>query len=210
MTLVTAFCLNSASMFPANSLTLGFAHMRILLVTLCLLLGTTFSTTAQNFKVGYTDFEVLLANMPQMAQVNQTLQQEVVRTRQRIEQQFTEVQQEVERYQRQQSLLSPEARQQREARLDSLQRMAQAEAQLAEQRVGQRQAELMRPLYEMLQNAIDSVATEGGFDLILPTQVNGQPVILFINEQRVIDITRDVARRLGILVEEEPTGDSEN
>lgn len=197
-------------MFPANSLTLGFAHMRILLVTLCLLLGTTFSTTAQNFKVGYTDFEVLLANMPQMAQVNQTLQQEVVRTRQRIEQQFTEVQQEVERYQRQQSLLSPEARQQREARLDSLQRMAQAEAQLAEQRVGQRQAELMRPLYEMLQNAIDSVATEGGFDLILPTQVNGQPVILFINEQRVIDITRDVARRLGILVEEEPTGDSEN
>lgn len=196
-------------MFPDNSLTHGFAPMRTLLLALCLLVGTTLTTSAQNFKVGYTDFEVLLANMPQMAQVNQTLQQEVVRTRQRIEQQFTEVQQEVERYQRQQSLLSPEARQQREARLDSLQRMAQAEAQLAEQRVGQRQAELMRPLYEMLQNAIDSVATEGGFDLILPTQVNGQPVILFINEQRVIDITRDVARRLGILVEEEePTPDN--
>lgn len=189
-------------MFPDNSLTPGFATMRTLLVTLALLVSTTFSVSAQNFKVGYTDFEVLLANMPQMAQVNQTLQQEVVRTRQRIEQQFAEVQQEIERYQRQQSLLSPEAREQREARLDSLQRMAQAEAQLAEQRVGQRQAELMRPLYEMLQNAIDSVATEGGFDLILPTQVNGQPVILFINEERVIDITRDVARRLGILVEE--------
>jgi len=189
-------------MFPDNTLTPGFATMRTLLLTLALVVGTTLSVSAQNFKVGYTDFEVLLANMPQMAQVNQTLQQEVVRTRQRIEQQFTEVQQEIERYQRQQSLLSPEARQQREARLDSLQRMAQAEAQLAEQRVGQRQAELMRPLYEMLQNAIDAVATEGGFDLILPTQVNGQPVILFINEERVIDITRDVARRLGILVEE--------
>lgn len=162
----------------------------------------TLPAQAQELKVGYTDYEVLLANMPQMEEVQTQLQTFYTETQQRLQTQAQDFQDKAQRYERQASLLSAEARAEREAELNTLQQAVQTAAQEADQQLAQRRLELMRPLFERLQAAIDTVSKNKSLDIVLPTQVGGDPVILYVNEDRIVDITRDVAAELGIPVEE--------
>ncbi len=157
---------------------------------------------AQDLKVGYTDYEVLLANMPQMASVQEQMQQFYTENQQKLQQQAQDFREKAERYEKQVSLLSAEARAEREQELGTLQQQVQVAAQQADQMLQQKRAELMRPLFERLQEAIDSVAKSKNLDIVLPTQVGGDPFILYVNETRVTDITREVATALGIPVDD--------
>jgi outer membrane protein len=158
------------------------------------------SAQAQALKVGYTDYEVLLANMPQMEEVQQQIQTFFQTRQAELQQAAQQLQQDAERYQRQSTLLSDSARAQREQELVRTQQELQQRGGQAEQELAQRRGELMRPLFEQLQGAIDAVAAEQKLDLVLPTQVGGDPFILYVNDRTVVDITRDVAQRLGIPV----------
>ncbi len=162
---------------------------------------------AQDLKVGYTDYEVLLANMPQMQEVQQQLQTYYTESQQKLQQQAQDFQDKAQRYERQASLLSAEARTEREQELGALQQQVQQAAQQADQLFQQRRAQLMQPLFERLQAAIDTVAKARSLDIVLPTQVGGDPFILYVNETRVTDITRDVATELGIPVEDTAAAD---
>ncbi len=171
--------------------------------SLLVALFLTLPAGAQALKVGYTDYEVLLANMPQMESVQQQLQSFYTETQQRLQQQAKDFQDKAQRYEKQASLLSAEARTEREQELSTLQQQVQQAAQQGDQQLAQRRAELMRPLFERLQAAIDTVSKRNGLDLVLPTQVGGDPVILYINQERIVDITREVATELGIPVDAE-------
>jgi outer membrane protein len=178
---------------------LGIAAFVLLILPVALSLSST--ANAQGLKVGYTDHELIIVNMPEYRTVQEQLQREYQGGQQELQGLVEEYQQQVERYQRQQALLSPENRQEREQALAQLQNQLQTRAQQKEQELEDRNAQLMRPLFERVQDAIDHVSSQHGLDLVLRTQVNMQPVILYVNENTVVDITMDVARRLGLDVE---------
>jgi len=155
-------------------------------------------TATAQVKIGFADHEVILQAMPQMAQVRQALQADYQQRQMALQSQSQELQTKAEDYQRRQSLLTAEARQTAERELGLLQDSLQRASQGAEQAIRRREAELMQPLFLSLQNAIDAEAAGKGLDLVLPTRVNNDPLILFVNRERVMDITREVAIRLGI------------
>jgi outer membrane protein len=150
---------------------------------------------AQAQKIGYTDQEAILVNMPEMQDVQQQLQQELQRQQQELQQQQQAFQQRVQRYQRQQSLLSDSVRTQREQALQQRQAELQQALQQREQQLQQRELELMQPLFEELQAAIQDVAAAQNVDVVLRTQS-----LLWVdqNSSNVVDITADVAQQLGI------------
>lgn len=168
------------------------------------LFGTAAKAQTQPLQVGYTDHELIIVNMPDYQRIQQQLQQEYVTAQEGLQQQSQQFQQQVERYQTQQSLLSEQSRTEREQELMQRQQELQQAAMQQEQQLQQREAELMQPLFERVQTAIDQVAQQRGLDLVIRSQVGMQPVILYVNEDRLVDITLDVARRLGIEVDEEP------
>jgi outer membrane protein len=163
--------------------------------------GAVQDAQAQGLKVGYTDHEVIIMNMPEYRTIRQQLQRDVESGQQRLQTMYQDFQEQVERYERQQGLLSPERRAERERELLELQQSIQEQARLSEQQIGEREAELMSPLLDRVQQAIDSVAEALGLDIVLRTQVGMQPVILFVNPRTVTDITMDVARNLGLQVD---------
>ena len=65
-----------------------------------------------------------------------------------------------------------------------------------EQELEQKEAELMNPLLERVQNAINEVAAEQKLDLVLNAQAGGSPVLLYADQG--MDITETVMDRLGI------------
>lgn len=153
---------------------------------------------AQALKVGYTDADLLIANMPQFRQIQQQLQQEAATEQQALAALEQEFQQKLERYQTQQALLSDESRAEREQELMQLQNELQQSAMERQQGLAAREQELLQPLFEQVEGAISEVAQAQTIDLVLRS-----PGILYVDESRIVNITLDVARRLGIQVDEE-------
>lgn len=158
---------------------------------------------AQALKIGYSAGEEFLQFMPQAQQVQQQLQQEGQATQERLQTQLTTFQEEVDRYQKQQALLSEETRQQREQKLAQMQRDLQQADVAAQQQIAQREQELLQPLLQRIEVAIADVAKEKGLDLVMRG-----PAILYVNEAKIVDISMDVARKLGIEVSEDQLSDS--
>jgi outer membrane protein len=108
----------------------------------------------------------------------------------------------VDRYQRQQPLLSEERRAEREAELAQLQQEIQNSAAAKDDELAARQEELMAPLLQKVQDAIDAIAVAKGLDMVVRS-----PALLYVNQDRVVNINIDIARRLGIEVDESEVSD---
>ncbi len=165
--------------------------------------GLTLDAQAQDLKVGYTDHELLIMNMPEYANVQSQLQQEYQSGQTDLQAKAASLQQQAEQYQKRAELMTPEERQAKEQELMKVQQDLQKEAAEKEQALATKQAELMAPLWEKVGKAIEEVAQEKGLDLVMRFQIGvEQPLILYSNPNRVVDVTLDVARKLGIEVDE--------
>lgn len=154
-------------------------------------------------RIGYTDHEILISNMPEYRTVQEELQAEFETSQQELQAAYEDFQGQVERYQRQQALLAPERQQEREAELAQAQADIQEQATQSEQELAQREAELLSPIFTRVDAAIKKIAAEKSLDLVLRIQAGPmQPIILYANEDRILDITLDVAIELGIDVGE--------
>ena len=165
------------------------------IAALCLLVLPGVQAQAQNLNVGYTNPDLVQA-MPEYQQIYQQLQQESTGDQEAYQALVQEFQEKLERYQKQQALLSEERRAEREAELRQLQQDIQQAEVSVNQKLAQREQELLEPLLDKMQAAIDEVAQEKGLDLVL-----SQPAVLYVNKDRIVNITPDVASKLGISLE---------
>ncbi len=166
------------------------------LVLFALTLTLPFSAHAQDAStIGYTNQEALLANMPEMEQLQSQLQQELMQEQEEFQNEQQELQQMVEQYQKQQTLLSDEKKAEREGEIRQKQQELQQSARERDQMLAQREQELMQPLMDKLQTAIEAVAQERGLAVVMRSQA------LLYADDAVVNITEEVATRLGIEVE---------
>jgi outer membrane protein len=195
-----------ASVFPLivyTSIDQLIMIRRLQSLALLLLVGALmWAAPAQAQKIGYTNQQLILVNMPEYSSVQQQLQQEAQQQQQQLQQQQQQFQQQIETYQRQQSLLSDSVRARREEQLRQQQRQLQQSAAQREQQLAERERELMQPLLEELQTAISDVSEQQNIDVVMRTEA-----LLYVAEDtdQAVDITVDVARALGIEVPEEGT-----
>ncbi|MFB3132646.1 MAG: OmpH family outer membrane protein [Rhodothermales bacterium] len=150
-------------------------------------------------KIGYTDHASLIAAMPAFQQAQQTLQAEARQDEEGLRAMFDEYQEKLDRYQKQQALLTAERRTQREQELLLLQQDIQNAEQMSQQKLGERQAALYAPIFDLVDEALQAVAKEKGLDIVLRSRIGPtEPLILYVNEDKIVDITLDVARKLGL------------
>ncbi len=155
------------------------------------------AASAQTLKIGYADPEVIITYMPEYKGVQDRLATEYRTNQEALQAMADDLQDRAERYQKQQALLTPERRAEREKELADLQAELQQAAASKDQEMNQRQQELMAPLLEKVQGVIDQIAAEQGLDIVIRS-----PALLFVNEQKIANINLDIARRLGIQIDE--------
>lgn len=173
--------------------------LRLAVGALLLLLAAAPAAQAQQSttQIGYTDYELVIVQMPQYRDVQQQLQQQAQADQEALAQQEQAIQEKFIDYQNNQAVLSAEARQGREEEIVQMQTDLQREQQRRLQALGRREAELLQPLLERLQGAIDEVATARGLALVLSSRVGSEPAILYAGPSTV-DITAEVMSKLGI------------
>ena len=153
-------------------------------------------------RIGYTDHEVIISNMPRTREIQQELQAEVESGQRILQSMQQDLAGKIERYQTQQALLSDERKQEREKELRALEEELRSKATQLEEDLVRREVDLMGPIFQRVDDAIQTIASEKNLDLILRTQAGpSQPILLYANPDRIVDVTLEVARELGIDVD---------
>lgn len=154
---------------------------------------------AQTARLGYLDPDLIVVRMPEYASVQEQLrtrQQEIATGLQASEDSIRTRFQELQTF-AQSAVASPEAREQREQEILRMQAGLERRQQLGLQELGRREAELLQPVLDRLQTAIDAEATAQGLTMVLAARANNAPVLLFASADAV-NLTEPVMTRLGL------------
>lgn len=155
-----------------------------------------------DLKIGYVDPQSIMRAMPEMAAIERRLQNFAERKRQEFAEKEANFRRELDEYEQKASVISDEAKQREETRLAGLNVELQEFQQNFQRELQERQFELLAPLYEKIQDAIDTVASEKGLTYVLNTMTNnGDFIILYASEeaQRNYDITETVMQKLDLM-----------
>ena len=128
--------------------------------------GTLQTAEAQSVRVGYTDPNLIVAQMPEYKDILSKMQSMYQGGQQEYQQMVQEYQKRLQDYQKKQSLMSEDTRQKREKELQQLQQKIQQFLQEKQQEMGTRERELLQPLLKKVDGAIQEVATEENLDLV--------------------------------------------
>ncbi len=159
-----------------------------------LILGCSFATKAQNpVKIGYIDFNTLLAAMPGIDSVKIKIQAYQKTLTDQMDAMKAEFENKYLDYQSQSSSMSDLIKQTKEKELTDLQGRIDAFQQKASQDLQTRQQELVAPFIERAKMAIKEVAKEQKFTYILNAI---EDVVIYKEESD--DVMGLVKKKLGI------------
>lgn len=167
-----------------------------------LFMGLLMGPVAEAQKIGYADQQAILQNMPEMSEVQKKLQREARQQQQELQKERKKLQRRMQQYQQQQSLLSDSAKTQRQRELRQQQQQLQKSSQQRRQRLRKREREMMQPLLEDLQSAIETVSARENVDVVLRSQA-----LLDVDENSssVVNLSPQVAKELGIQLQQAPS-----
>ncbi|MFO7868608.1 MAG: OmpH family outer membrane protein [Bacteroidales bacterium] len=146
-------------------------------------------------KFAHVDFQKLVEAMPERQKALQTLQEEYKEAQDMIEEMSVELNQKYMNAQKNYDSLSEMGRQMLEEELMSQQQRIQEYQTNAEKKLSERREELLNPVIEKAQKAIDVVAEEEGYIYVFDVS-EGSQVLYFSGKSE--NILPEVKKQLGI------------
>ena len=165
-----------------------------LLFAVVLTVGVSCGVNAQSLKIGHVDSAAIMEIMPERAKIEQDIQAYAAELQAELQAMGAEYQTKIQDYQANQATMSNLVRQSKEKEIVDLETRIGEFQSNAEYAMQSKQVELLNPLIEKVQNAVNAVGTDKGFTYIL---VKAAGVVVFIGDN-AIDITSDVKAKLGI------------
>ena len=158
-------------------------------------------------KIGYTNAEYILSNMPEAKQIEADLKDYEQQLSTQLESKSKDFQAKYAEYQRTAENMIPEVRADKEQELQGLQNSIQKFQQDAQISLQRKSGELLQPAFDKIQKAIDAVAKANGYSHVFNS---GQPeaglnILLYAREED--NISDLVLKQLGI---EPPPPPAEN
>lgn len=134
-----------------------------------LLLLTSVNSQAQQLKIGIVNLETIITEMPAAKDADKMLKDLTKQYQDSLIAMRTEFEQKIQDYQKQQSMMTPDAQQAEESKLQELQTRIY---QFQESKFGQqgelvvKREQLLAPIRDQVQEAIDKVAKAEGLNLV--------------------------------------------
>ena len=164
------------------------------LVIIALLLTLTTSLGAQELKFAHIDIQKLVATLPDKVKADKALQDEANKLQSQLKIMSEELDKKYSEYMSQKDSLPDLVKSIKEKEIQDQNQRIQNYNQLAQQSLGQKEQELLKPIIEKVQKAIDEVGAENGFIYIFDVS---SKVILFYSDKSV-DAEPLVRTKLGI------------
>ncbi len=172
---------------------------RLTLAAALLTAGTLAATSAQAqapLKIGYTDVQYVLAQMPESKQIESELKTYNTQLEAQLKSKYADYQAKGEAYQKGSATMTDVVKADKEKELQGLQQSIQEFQQSAQQSLQQKQQVLLKPALDKLQKNIDVVADENGFTYVFNSDGGGSPLLLHAPKDG--DISDLVLKKMGI------------
>jgi outer membrane protein len=140
----------------------------------------------------YLNTAAILQAAPGSADAQRTFEREIGEWKAELDLQAAAVDSLMRNYQRQEVMLSPQAKEQKGAEIQTLQQELQNRGLELERQAQQRQQELLRPILENVTRLIEQIRTENNYSMVFDISTDG--VVAAAPE---LDITDVVLQRLG-------------
>jgi outer membrane protein len=147
-------------------------------------------------KIGYADVEYIFSQMPEAKQIEAELQTLQTQLKKQYDTKVAEFQKKLDEYQKYAATVPDAVKQNTERELQQLQQNIQKLEQDSQGDLQKKQVSLMEPVYAKVGKAIEDVAKENGFSLILNQQVSGLDVVLFGDPS--LDASDLVLKKMGV------------
>jgi outer membrane protein len=158
---------------------------------------TTLVSNAQNpQKIAFADVDEIYNEMPESKQIETDLQSIQTQLKNQIDAKVKDFQTKFAQYQKEFNNMLPAVKENTERELQQAQQNIEKLQQDAETTVRQKQAQLMEPVYDKVNKAIEAVAGENGYSLILSARIGGLDVVLFGDEK--LDVSDLVLKKMGV------------
>ncbi|MDQ2792628.1 MAG: OmpH family outer membrane protein [Bacteroidota bacterium] len=172
---------------------------RLTLAAVLLTAGTLAATSAQAqapLKIGYTDVQYVLAQMPESKQIESELKTYNTQLEAQLKSKYADYTAKGESYQKGAATMTDVVKADKEKELQGLQQSIQEFQQSAQQSLQQKQQVLLKPALDKLQKNIDLVADENGFTYVFNSDGGGSPLLLHAPKEG--DISDLVLKKMGI------------
>jgi outer membrane protein len=145
-------------------------------------------------KIVYVNVQQVVQSAPGAAEARATFDQELVQFRSELQSMTTAIDSLVKEYQRQEVMLSPQAKTDKQQEiLEKQQQLNNRQTEL-EAQAEQRQQELLQPILERINGVIEQVRAENGYDMVLDVAGAG-----IVAADTRLDITSIVNQRVQAL-----------
>jgi len=149
-------------------------------------------TPASGTPVVYVRGQQILQTAPGAAEAARTFERELADMRTRLQEEAAVVDSMLQDYQRQEVLLSPQAKEQKQAEIVNLRNQLQQRQGEMDAEAQQRQQELLGPILEQVGSVIEAIRTENNYSIVLDASKEG-----LVAADTMLDITNTVLSRLG-------------
>lgn len=169
--------------------------MKKYITTLVFSVILTVAASAQ-VKIGYMNPNQVLSQLDEVAAIETQIDELATQRDEMLAKKATELQQDYLAYEEGKSVMAASAREQKEQELVDRDSQLQEEQQTYINEIRQRRAQLLQPIMERLDNAIQAVAKEQGLDLVLNEGTTYGDAIVFYTNDEKLNITAQVLERV--------------
>lgn len=172
---------------------------RLTLAAALLTAGTLAATSVQAqapLKIGYTDVQYVLAQMPESKQIESDLKTYNTQLEGQLKSKSSELEAKYKAYQQGEATMTDIVKADKQKEMQGMQQSIQEFQRSAEQSLQQKQQTLLKPALDKLQKNIDLVATENGFTYVFNSDGGGSPLLLHAPKDG--DISDLVLKKMGI------------
>ena len=163
----------------------------LVLVSTCVVLAQS------TIKIGYTNVDYVLSQMPEAKQIESELKSFNTQLENQLKAKVQDAQKKYEELQKAGSTMNDVVRNDKIKELENLQSSIQEFERNAANSSEQKKSTLLQPVLEKIQKAIDGVAKEEGFTFVLSTNTaDGSPIILYAGDNE--NVSLKVLKKLGI------------
>ena len=163
-----------------------------------LLIGLFISISAvgQDIKIGYTNAEYLLGLLPEAKQIEADLRAYETQLQNQLKAKYQDLQTKIGDYQANEASYNELIKADKQRELTSLQESLQQFQTDAEQSLVTKRNQLLQPAVEKIGTAIQAVAEENSYSMVLSAGSPGFDVLLYASEKH--DVSELVLEKLGI------------
>jgi outer membrane protein len=161
-------------------------------------LAQTAPATTAGLKIGYTNVDYVISQMPESKQIESQLKDYSTQLKNQLDAKVADYRKKLEDYQQNGAKMADPIRADREKELGNLQNSIQEFQQNAEQSVQQRQQNLLKPVYDKLQKTIDAVAEKNGYTYVFNSDAGFGTTPILLHGPKDGDISDLVLKEMGV------------